>query len=86
MHGAYREQVTAAEHAVEVELNGIGDNPMVLIERDTLISNGNFQPMQLAFAFEALRTGAAHVAMLSERRMNKLTTIRFSDPNSCWPA
>ena len=72
--------MTAAEHAVEVELNGIGDNPMVLIERDTLLSNGNFQPMQLALAFDALRTGAAHVAMISERRMNKLTTIRFSDP------
>jgi histidine ammonia-lyase len=80
VNGAYREQVTAAERAVEVELNGIGDNPMVLIERDTLISNGNFQPMQLALAFDALRTGAAHVAMISERRMNKLTTIRFSDP------
>jgi histidine ammonia-lyase len=80
VNGAYREQVMAAEHAVEVELNGIGDNPMVLIERDTMISNGNFQPMQLALAFDALRTGAAHVAMISERRMNKLTTIRFSDP------
>jgi len=80
VNGAYREQVTAAERAVEVELNGIGDNPMVLIERDTLISNGNFQPVQLALAFDTLRTGAAHVAMISERRMNKLTTIRFSDP------
>jgi histidine ammonia-lyase len=36
--------------------------------------------MQLTLAFDALRTGAAHVAMISERRMNKLTTIRFSDP------
>jgi histidine ammonia-lyase len=80
VNGAYREQVQAAEHAVEVELNGIGDNPMVLIERDTMISNGNFQPMQLALAFDALRTGAVHVAMISERRMNKVMTIRFSDP------
>jgi histidine ammonia-lyase len=80
VNGAYREQVAAAEHAVDVELNGIGDNPMVLIERDTMLSNGNFQPVQLALAFDALRTGAAHVAMISERRMNKLTTIRFSDP------
>ena len=55
---------------------------MVLIERDTMLSNGNFQPMQLALAFDALRTGAAHVAMISERRMNKLTTIRFSDPRT----
>jgi histidine ammonia-lyase len=80
VNGAYREQVQAAEHAVEVELNGIGDNPMVLIERGTMISNGNFQPIQLALAFDALRVGAAHVAMISERRMNKLMTIRFSDP------
>ena len=81
VNGAYREQVSAAEHSVRVELGAIGDNPMVLIDRDTMISNGNFQPMQLALAFDALRIGAAHVAMISERRMNKLTTLRFSDPN-----
>ena len=80
VNGAYREQVTAAEHAVEVELNGIGDNPMVVIERDMLLSNGNFQPMQLTLAFDALRTGAAHVAMISERRMNKVFMLRISDP------
>ena len=38
--------------------------------------------MQLALAFDALRTGAAHVAMISERRMNKVMTIRFSDPQA----
>ncbi|HEY3613266.1 MAG TPA: aromatic amino acid ammonia-lyase [Gaiellales bacterium] len=81
VNGAYREQVGAAAHSVRVELNAIGDNPMVLIERDTMLSNGNFQPMQLTLAFDALRTGAAHVGMISERRMNKLTTIRFSDPS-----
>ena len=37
-----------------------------------MISNGNFQPMQLALAFDALRVGATHVAMISERRMNKV--------------
>jgi histidine ammonia-lyase len=80
VNGAFREQVQAAEDAVDVELNGIGDNPMVIVERDTMVSNGNFQPMQLTLAFDALRIGAAHVAMISERRMNKLMTIRFSDP------
>ena len=80
VNGAYREQVTAAGHAVHVELNAISDNPMVLVERGELISNGNFQPMQLALAFDALRIGIAHVAMISERRMNKLTTLRFADP------
>jgi histidine ammonia-lyase len=80
VNGAFREQVAAAEHSVEVELNGIGDNPMVLVERDSMISNGNFHPMQLVLAFDALRVGATHVAMISERRMNKVQTIRFSDP------
>ena len=45
-----------------------------------MISNGNFHPMQLVLAFDALRVGATHVAMISERRMNKVQTIRFSDP------
>jgi histidine ammonia-lyase len=45
-----------------------------------MVSNGNFQPMQLTLAFDALRIGATHVAMISERRMNKVQTIRFSDP------
>jgi histidine ammonia-lyase len=45
-----------------------------------MISNGNFHPMQLTLAFDALRIGATHVAMISERRMNKVQTIRFSDP------
>jgi histidine ammonia-lyase len=80
VNGAYREQVAAAEHSVHVELNAVGDNPMVVLERETMLSNGNFQPMQLTLAFDALRTGMAHVGMISERRMNKLTTIRFSDP------
>jgi histidine ammonia-lyase len=80
VNGAFREQVSTAEHAVDVELNGIGDNPMVIAERDTMLSNGNFQPMQLTLAFEALRVGATHVAMISERRMNKLLMIRLSDP------
>ena len=80
VNGAFREQVRAAEDSVEVELNGIGDNPMVIVERDTMVSNGNFHPMQLTLAFDALRTGTTHVAMISERRMNKVQTIRFSDP------
>jgi histidine ammonia-lyase len=80
VNGAFREQVTSAEHAVEVELNGIGDNPMVLIDAGTMLSNGNFHPVQLALAFDALRIGAVHVAMIAERRMNKVMTIRFSDP------
>jgi histidine ammonia-lyase len=72
VHGALREQLAFARHSVEVELNASDDNPLVSIEHDRLISNGNFHPMVLALAFDALRVGLAHVGMLSERRINKV--------------
>jgi histidine ammonia-lyase len=72
VHGALREQLAFARHSVEMELNACDDNPLVSIESRRLISNGNFHPMVLALAFDALRVGLAHVGMLSERRINKV--------------
>jgi histidine ammonia-lyase len=80
VHGALREQAAWARRAAEIELNAMDDNPYVSIERDTMISNGNFHPMVLALAFDGLRSGLAHVGMVSERRMNKLMAKRFADP------
>ena len=72
VHGALREYVTAAEHAVSVELNAAADNPLVSVPDQALISNGNFHPMVLVIACEALRIALAHVGQLSERRMAHL--------------
>jgi histidine ammonia-lyase len=72
VHGAMREYITYAKNAVETELNSSGDNPMVSLRRDDLISNGNFDPLVLGLSFEALRLALAHVAMLSERRINRM--------------
>lgn len=71
-HGAFRTLVAQLDAALEVELNGRGDNPLVDIESGAMVSGGNFQPMQLALAFEALRLALAHVGMSSERRIAKL--------------
>jgi histidine ammonia-lyase len=71
-HGAFRAQVTALADALEVELNGRGDNPLTDLASGRMVSGGNFQPMQLALAFEALRLGLAHVGISSERRIAKL--------------
>ncbi|WP_028270947.1 aromatic amino acid ammonia-lyase [Arthrobacter sp. UNC362MFTsu5.1] len=71
-HGAVRWQVTALEDALEVELNGRGDNPLTDVGSGRMVSGGNFQPMQLALAFEALRLGLAHLGISSERRIAKL--------------
>jgi histidine ammonia-lyase len=71
-HGAFRAQVTALADALEVELNGRGDNPLTDLDSGRMISGGNFQPMQLALAFETLRLGLAHLGISSERRIAKL--------------
>ncbi|MBT2521505.1 aromatic amino acid ammonia-lyase [Arthrobacter sp. ISL-28] len=71
-HGAFRAQVAALAEALEVELNGRGDNPLTDLVSGRMLSGGNFQPMQLALAFEALRLGLAHMGISSERRIAKL--------------
>jgi histidine ammonia-lyase len=77
VHGALREYLAFARGAVEVELNAASDNPLVSVQDQALVSNGNFHPMVLAIAFDALRVAVAHVGQLSERRMSHLWDAFF---------
>jgi histidine ammonia-lyase len=72
VHGALREYVAAARDAVVVELNASDDNPLASVPDQAMISNGNFHPMVLAIACDALRIAIAQVGQLSERRMSHL--------------
>jgi histidine ammonia-lyase len=78
VHGAMREAIDAAARAVAIELNGRGDNPLVSIEHDSMIHNGNFHPVVMAIAFDQLRVALAHVGQLSERRMGHLWDAFFA--------
>lgn len=71
-HGAFRSLVAGLELALEVELNGRGDNPLADVDSGVMVSGGNFQPLQLALSFEGLRLAVAHVGISSERRIAKL--------------
>jgi histidine ammonia-lyase len=55
VHGALREFMVFARRAVEVELNSRSDNPLVAIDEQAMVHNGNFHPIMLALAFDALR-------------------------------
>jgi histidine ammonia-lyase len=77
VHGALREYVTAARSAVTAELNAAADNPLVSVPDQVLVSNGNFHPVVLAIAHDALRIALAQVGQLSERRMNHLWEAFF---------
>ena len=77
VHGALREAIAAARHAVEVELNGRGDNPLVSIDDDAMVHNGNFHPLVMAIAFDQLRIAMTHVGQIAERRMSHLWDLFF---------
>jgi histidine ammonia-lyase len=78
VHGALHELVAYARRAVEIELNALSDNPLVSIADGTMVSNGNFHPIVLALAFDAVRGAIAHVGQLSERRMGQLWDTFFA--------
>jgi histidine ammonia-lyase len=78
VHGALWEFTELARRSIEVELNAMTDNPLVSRQERRMISNGNFHPMMVALAFDALRTALAHSGQLSDRRMNHLWAVSFT--------
>jgi histidine ammonia-lyase len=72
VHGAFREFAALLRSAAQLELNARDDNPLVDVAAGRMLSNGNFHPMVLALALDALRPAAAHVGILSDRRMDHL--------------
>ena len=70
VHGAFRLFVDLLDDQVALELNAIDDNPMVDPAGGRMLSNGNFHPMALALAADALRPAIAHVVQLADRRLS----------------
>jgi histidine ammonia-lyase len=64
---------------VSTELNAATDNPLVLVESDTLVSAGNFHGQPLAFALDALAMAVSELANISERRVERLVNPNLSD-------
>ena len=78
VHGALWEFIELARRSIESELNAMTDNPLVSRNERRMISNGNFHPMLVALAFDALRPALAHPGQLSDRRMNHLWSATFA--------
>ena len=70
---------TTSAYTVGVELNAATDNPLVLVDDDVLVSNGNFHGQPLAFALDALAMAVAELASISERRVERLVNPSLSD-------
>jgi histidine ammonia-lyase len=79
VHGASRDLLDYAEYTVGVELNSATDNPLVLVDDEELVSNGNFHGQPLAFALDALAMAVAELANISERRVERLVNPNLSE-------
>ncbi len=70
--GAARDQVRWTRSQLEIELNGIGDNPIFVHEDGDVLSGANFQGTPVSMPLDMAGTAVTMVCVLSERRTNRL--------------
>lgn len=70
--GAAHDALAYARSQVEIELNGVGDNPIFFPDEDLQISGANFQGSPVSVPMDMAGIVITMVSVLSERRMNRL--------------
>ncbi|HEU0292816.1 MAG TPA: aromatic amino acid ammonia-lyase [Anaerolineales bacterium] len=76
--GAARDAVAYARSQVEIELNGVGDNPIFVPEMKLTLTGANFQGTPVSLPMDMAGMAITMVCVLSERRMNRLTNPALS--------
>jgi histidine ammonia-lyase len=76
--GACLEQMRYAAGVLEVEANGVTDNPLVFADTAEVLSGGNFHAEPVALAADALAVSIAEIGALSERRIALLIDASLS--------
>ncbi len=76
--GAGHDALAYARSQVEIELNGVGDNPIFFPEDNTQLSGANFQGTPVSLPMELAGMSVTMVSVMSERRMNRLNNPALS--------
>jgi histidine ammonia-lyase len=76
--GAAHDAVKHARKQIEIELNGIGDNPIFLPEENLTLTGANFQGTPVSLPMDMISAAVTMVSVLSERRMNRLNNPALS--------
>jgi histidine ammonia-lyase len=76
--GAARDAIAYARSQVEIELNGVGDNPIFVPEMKLTLTGANFQGTPVALPMDMAGVAITMVSVLSERRLNRLTNPALS--------
>jgi len=76
--GAAHDCLAFARSQVEIELNGVGDNPVFFPKEDLQLSGANFQGTPVSLPMDMVGTAITMVCVLSERRLNRLNNPALS--------
>ena len=76
--GAAHDAAAFARRQVEIELNGVGDNPLFLPEAKLTLTGANFQGTPVSLPMEMVGQAITMVCVLAERRLNRLTNPALS--------
>lgn len=76
--GAAHDAVVHAVKQVEIELNGVGDNPIFIPEENLTLTGANFQGTPVALPMDMVGAAVTMVSVLSERRLNRLLNPALS--------
>ncbi len=76
--GAAHDALAYARSQVEIELNGVGDNPVFFPEERIQLSGANFQGSPVSLPMDMISAAITMVSVMSERRMNRLNNPALS--------
>jgi len=76
--GAAHDAIAYAKSQVEIELNGVGDNPIFFPDENIALSGANFQGTPVSLPMDMAGIAITMVSVLSERRMNRLNNPALS--------
>lgn len=76
--GAAHDALDYARSQVEIELNGVGDNPVFFPDEDLQISGANFQGSPVSLPMDMVGAAITMVSVMSERRLNRLNNPALS--------
>jgi histidine ammonia-lyase len=76
--GSLRDFMDYARRQVEIELNGVADNPLFVTEENLVLTGANFQGTPVSMPLDMVGAGITMVSVLSERRLNRLLNPALS--------
>jgi len=76
--GAALDLLRQAATTLEIEANGVSDNPLIFAGDDTALSGGNFHAEPVAFAADMIAMAICEIGSLAERRIAMLVDPALS--------